>query len=147
LRVSGRGAITTHDRIQAEEDVVVASPRSFGLVFATVLAVYGAVGPWLRHQPLRSWALIAAAVLLVAATVAPRTLNPAAALWQRFGLLMHRVVNPVVMAALYYVALTPCAFIMRTFSTGWSDRLRIDRAARTYWIDRDCPPSSMTRQF
>ena len=116
-------------------------------MFATVFAVYGAVGPWLRHQPLRSWALVVAAVLLAAATIAPRTLNPAAALWQRFGLLIHRVVNPVVMAALYYVALTPCAFIMRTFSNGWSERLRIDAAARTYWINRVSPPSSMTRQF
>jgi hypothetical protein len=136
-----------HDRLQADEEVIVASPRSFGLVFATVLALYGAVAPWLRHQPPRLSALIVAAVLLVVAMLAPRALNPAAALWQQVGLLVHRVVNPIVMAALYYVALTPCAFIMRALSRGWSERLKIDRAATTYWINRDSQPSSMTRQF
>jgi hypothetical protein len=64
-------------------------------------------------------------------------------------LLLHHIVNPIVMAVLYYAAVTPCALIMRTLGRGWKDRFDIDRSAESYWIRRDpsSPPSSMTRQF
>jgi saxitoxin biosynthesis operon SxtJ-like protein len=147
--VSGTDTSAVHDRLNADDEIVVASPQSFGLVFAAVFAIYGGIAPLLRHRPLRAWALVVSVLLLAIAAAAPRLLNPAAQLWQRVGLLLHHVVNPVVMAVLYYGAVTPCAVIMRTLGRGWNDRLDIDRGAESYWIRRDAssPLSSMTQQF
>lgn len=146
--MSGPERSAVHDRLEGDDEIVVASPRSFGLLFAAVFAIYGGVAPLLRHQPLRIWALVVSMLLLAIAAAAPRLLNPAAQLWQRLGLLLHHIVNPVVMAVLFYGAVTPFALIMRTIGRGWSDRFDIDRSVGSYWIRRDTsPPSSMTRQF
>jgi saxitoxin biosynthesis operon SxtJ-like protein len=139
---------SVHDRLQADEEIVIASPRSFGAVFAAVFAAYGAAAPLLRHQPIRVWALVVSATLLLITALAPRLLNPAAQAWQRFGLLLHHIVNPVVMAVVYYLAVTPCAFVMRMLRPELARRFHVDRDAASYWIQRDASSStSMTRQF
>ena len=40
---------TLHYRLEADDDRVEASPRSFGLVFAFVFAAYGGAAPLIRH--------------------------------------------------------------------------------------------------
>jgi hypothetical protein len=60
---------------------------------------------------------------------------------------MHRVMNPVVMAAVFYVAVTPFGLLMRLFRAGPARRMRPDRAARSYWIARDEAASRMDQQF
>ena len=55
---------------------------------------------------------MAADVLLLALTV-PRVLNPFNVLWSRFGLLLHLVVSPVIMALMFFVVITPIALVMR----------------------------------
>ena len=85
----------------------------------------------------------------LAALAVPRLLAPANRLWMKFGLLLHRVTNPLIMGLLFYLTVTPTALIMRALGKDPLS-LRLDPEARTYWIDRDPPgPSaeSMTDQF
>ena len=135
------------DRASHEpEDVVGPSDRSFGLTFAVVFAIVGLLPLWRGGAP-RGWALVVAAVVLTLALVWPRPLAPANRLWLRLGLLMHRVVNPVVMAVLYYGVVTPFGLVMRLFGAGLSRRLRYDPAATTYWKRREAAASRMDQQF
>jgi hypothetical protein len=76
-------------------------------------------------------------------------LRPFNRLWFRFGLLLSRVVNPLVMGLLFYFTVTPIGLIMRALGKD-PLRLRFDRGARTYWIDRQPPgpePETMRQQF
>ena len=66
-----------------------------------------------------------------------------------FGLLLHRVTNPLLMGLVFFLAVTPTAFIMRLMGKD-PLRLRIDRSAKSYWIDREPPgpePDTMRNQF
>jgi large-conductance mechanosensitive channel len=95
------------------------------------------------------WSLGTAAVFLALALAAPKTLAPLSRLWMKFGLLLHAVVNPVVMAFLFFSTVTPIALIMRALGQD-PLRLKLDPAAKTYWIDRTPPgpaPDTMPRQF
>lgn len=124
------------------------SERSFGIVFACVFALLGLV-PWVLGHGLRLWALIVAVLFLAAAFLAPRLLAPLNRLWFKFGLLLHHIVNPIVMALIFFGAVLPTALMVRLFGKDLL-RLKRDDAAQSYWIERDPPgpePQSMTRQF
>jgi hypothetical protein len=129
-----------------EEAAVGPSDRSFGLTFGAIFLVVGLLPLWRAGGP-RWWAVIAAGLLWALALSWPRVLAPANRAWFRIGLLMHRVINPVVMAAVFYVAVTPFGLLTRIFRTGLARRLRPDPHASSYWIARSGQPSRMDQQF
>ena len=128
------------------ETVVGPTDRSFGLTFSAIFALLGLVPLWTRGSA-RAWALVVSAMLLALSVIWPRALAPANRLWLRIGLLLHRVVNPVVMAVLFYLIITPFGLVMRLFGAGLAPRVRRDATARTYWIVRDDAASRMDQQF
>ena len=69
--------------------------------------------------------------------------------WLYVGLLLQRVVSPVVLGILFFLTVTPIGLLMRL--TGKNPlRLGFDREAQSYWIDRQPPgpaPDTMPRQF
>ena len=124
------------------------SNRSFGLVFGVVFIVV-ALLPAVHGAPIRWWALGVAGAFLTAAVLAPRVLTPLNRVWFALGLVLHRVVNPVIMAMMFYGAILPMALLVRLLG---KDLLRLKREpnAASYWIARDPPgpaPGSMTKQF
>ena len=125
----------SHEHLTREDEVKSSSNRSFGLVFAACCFVVGALS-WLSghtHGPY--WFAGSAAFLLVALTL-PRSLGPFNRLWTKFGLLLGAVMAPVMLAAIFYVFVTPIGLLMR--ATGKDPlRLKLDPAATSYWIARD----------
>jgi hypothetical protein len=120
--------------------------RSTGLVFAAVGVILAFV--W-RHNPAVSWIAIAAAVVFAAlALISPLTLRPLNLFWFRLGLLLHKVVNPVIMFAMFAIVIIPGGLLMRI----WRDPLmrRPNRSAATYWLAIDAKAhksGSMRNQF
>jgi hypothetical protein len=102
-----------------------------------------------RNSPTVLWvALGVGAMLAVVSVIAPVLLKPMNILWFKFGLLVHRVVNPIVMFAMFAAVFVPAGAIMRL----WHDPLRSRRTtgASTYWIERresGDTEGSMTNQF
>jgi len=132
---------TAHD-----EEVVGPSDRSFGLVFTVVFTIVALLPLWRRADP-RWWALGVATVFFVLALVWPKALAPANRIWLRIGLLMHRVVNPIVMAAIFYLVVTPFGVVMRRVRGEIAVRRQPDKTATSYWITRSEASSPMDQQF
>ena len=125
------------------------SNRSFGLVMAGAFTLIGVWPALFRGGELRWWLLVPALAFVLAALIFPHVLAPLNFLWTKLGLLMHRVVNPVVMAAMYYGVVMPAGLIMRALGKDIL-KLRRDPTAATYWVKRDNPGSrgaSMRQQF
>lgn len=124
------------------------SDRNFGFVFAAFFALVALLPLWHGH-PVRLWALAVGVLFLLAALFAPQSLAPLNRLWFRLGLLLHKVVNPIVMGALFFGTITPMAWFMRRRGTSPIDtRAHPERAS--YWTERDPPgptPQSMSQQF
>lgn len=138
----------THERLPRDEPGARGSDRGFGLVFSAVSAAVG-LWPRLDGGPVRGWALALAAALLGAALVRAAWLAPFHEVWFRFGLLLHRIVNPIVLAVIYYAAVTPTGLVLRGLGKD-PLRLRADPNAESYWMRRDPPgpePESMKHQF
>jgi len=138
----------THEDFSREDTVKVGSEKAFGIVFAVVFAIIG-LWPLIDGAPVRLWSLVVAGIFLVLAFLLPQTLRPLNLVWFRFGLLLHKVVNPLVMGFLFFSTVLPIAIILRMVGKDPLHR-KFDAAAETYWIKRDPPgpePDSMRHQF
>jgi len=124
------------------------SDRAFGLVFAAFFAIVALLPLW-RGGEVRAWSVAVSAAFALLALALPRVLAPLNRIWTAFGDLLHRIVSPVVLAILYYGVVTPTGFLMRLAGKD-PLRLRFDKAARSYWIERKPPgpaPESLKDQF
>ncbi len=144
--MAGKPAI--HEDYARAGEVKSGSDRAFGMVFAVVFAVIG-LWPLFNDGQIRLWALGMAAAFALAAVIAPATLKPLNRLWFRFGLLLHKIVNPLIMGLIFYLTVLPTGLIMRALGKDLL-RLKFDGEAKSYWIERDPPgpePQSMKNQF
>src|ERR1700688_3540569 len=123
---------STHEVFSRDEEIVAGSDRSFGLVMAAALGAVTLLNGW-HWGRLWPWTGGLAALLLAAAFVRPAVLHPLNLLWLKCGLLLHRVVNPIVMALIFYGTVLPTGLAMRMLG---KDMLRLKRqpGADSYWV-------------
>jgi Saxitoxin biosynthesis operon protein SxtJ len=137
-----------HESLSRDEEVKRPSERRFGLTFGVVFLLLTAL---LTVRGSAAWPvpLALASAFLGLTVFAPELLRPLNQLWLRFGLALHTIISPVVLLALFFVAVTPVAVVARLLGNDFL-RLRFNREATTYWIDRRPPgprPESMRNQF
>jgi hypothetical protein len=138
----------THENFSREQQVNASSNRAFGWVFVTVFLII-ALWPLMFGGVPRWWSLTVSALVMLVTVAAPALLTIPNRLWTRFGLLLHRLVNPVVLGIMFYLVVVPMGLLMRALGKDLL-RLRRDAAAGSYWIKRDPPgprPDSMSDQF
>ena len=139
---------STHESFSRDETVVAGSDRTFGLVMAGAFAAVTLLNGW-HWGTLWPWTGGLAAAFLAAALLRPAILDPLNRAWLKFGLLLHKIVNPVVMAVVFYGTVLPTGLVMRMLG---KDLLRLKRQPDTdsYWIARQPPgpaPESIKDQF
>lgn len=135
-----------HESLVAGE-VKLPSERSTGLVFAAVALIVAI--SWRNHPSVLFSALAISVALALISFLAPHLLRPLNILWFKIGLLLHRVVSPLVMFLIFAVVFVPAGAILRL----WHDPLQLRRRSdvASYWIKREPPSdaaaSSMRNQF
>ena len=141
-------ANNSHEDYSREEHVQGSTDRGFGLVFAGFFALISVLSFW-KGGVGWHWMAPVAAVFLIAAYTVPRVLAPLNKLWTKLGLLIYKVMNPIVLGLLFFVTIMPIGLLMRAFGKDFL-RMKIDRNAKSYWIERTPPgppPQSMRNQF
>jgi Saxitoxin biosynthesis operon protein SxtJ len=137
-----------HESLSRDEEVKRPSERRFGFTFGVVFLLLAAL---LTVRDSAAWPvpLALALVFLGLAKFVPELLRPLNHLWLRFGLVLHAAVSPIVLIALFFFVITPIGLVARLAGKDFL-RLRFNREAATYWIDRRPPgprPESMRNQF
>jgi hypothetical protein len=139
---------TLHEDLRREERTIGPSDRKFGLTIGTALALV-AVWKSINGSIWGPVCGVLAAALIGGALLRPALLSPLNDIWLRFGLVLHRIVSPVIMAFLFYGTIVPLGLLMRALDKD-PLRLKLDKTAGSYWLPRsdDRPPSeSMRQQF
>ena len=121
------------------------SPKSFGVVFSIVFLIVS-LYPLINSEVLSIWALIVSVVFLLLAFIAPNTLSLPNKLWFNFGMLLGSIIAPIVMALVFFVIVLPTGLIMRLLDKDLLKQ-KIDKNAKSYWIERNEPMGSMKNQF
>ncbi len=126
------------------KDIKISSNRSFGIVFFVVFLLIG-LYPLLKGDNIRIWSLILAIIFIVLGLVNSKLLSPINLLWFKFGILLGRFISPVVMGIIFFLVVTPTAFILRLFG---KDVLNLKKNNEpTYWIENKDKSSRMKNQF
>ena len=133
---------STHESFVQEEAANPGSDRTFGLVMAGALAILALLNGW-HHGRLWPWEAAIAALFLFTALQRPALLHPLNRLWMKLGLVLHRVVNPIVMGLLFFGTIWPTGLVMRMRGR---DLLRLKRepSSDSYWIARSPGPAPET---
>ena len=121
------------------------SPKSFGVVFSIVFLIV-ALYPLTNSEDIRLWAIIISAIFLLLAFVASQILALPNKLWFKFGILLGSIIAPIVMALVYFLTVLPTGLIMRLLGKDLLKQ-KLDKNAKSYWIERSEPMGSMKNQF
>jgi predicted membrane metal-binding protein len=124
------------------------SDRGFGLVFAAAFLLIG-LWPLKKGAPVRMTALAAGASFLILSLAWPRILHPLNRVWTLFGLLLSRIMTPIVTTVIFGLLFVPAGIAMRLAGKDLL-RLRRDPALSSYWMERappGPPAGTMANQF
>ena len=138
----------THESFSSSNELQPGSDRTFGIVFAVV---FGLVSSYLlisgKHYHLSIGGLSVA--FLATALIMPRLLRPLNRLWFKIGLLLHKIISPLVMGLIFFSTVVPTGLLMRLFGKR-PLALKFDPSVKSYWIERgpaEPSPESMKNQF
>jgi len=126
------------------DKVKIGSNKNFGIVFFIFFLIVGTY-PIFFQGELRIWSLIVSIIFLLLGIINSRFLTPLNLLWFKFGMLLGRIVSPIVMGLVFFLVVTPTGLIMRILN---KNLLRLKKKnIKTYWIERSSIKSDMKNQF
>jgi len=144
-----RWQMQTHEPVTSFRKVTIGSNRKFGFASSILFAILG-LWPLLHKAGSPRWVLISLSLaVMVVSLRRPLWLMPLNRTWFKLGLALNRIVNPVVMAILFFGAVVPLGWYLRRRGEDLL-RVKMEPQATTYWIAREPPspaPNSMKRQF
>ena len=127
-----------------EKKIKVSSNKSFGIVFSIFFLLIS-VYPLLNNDPIYYWSLFVSFIFFVLGLMNSKILSPLNLLWLKFGILLGKIVSPVVMGIIFFLVVTPISIILKIFG---KDVLNLKfNNNKTYWIVKDGPKSNMKKQF
>jgi hypothetical protein len=122
----------------------VSSNKSFGLVFFMFFLIVS-LYPLFNNEQIRIWSLIISLMFLLVSLMYAKILTPLNIIWSKLGTLLGTLISPIVMAAVFFIVVTPTALIMRILGKNLLSLKKINK--KTYWIERSSKKSMMKNQF
>ena len=122
--------------------------RKFGLMVGGVFAVLGLLFLW-RHKAHYPYFLWPGAVSVLFGAILPRALKWIYIAWMSVAFVLGFVMAHVILAVLFYLVITPIGLLAKLAGKDFLS-LKLDRAAKSYWIPREKKPKSAAdyeRQF
>ena len=130
------------------KDFPLPSNQSFGRLFVIVFALLAGVA-WWHDKPFYPWLAGVSVLFAIVTLAAPQWLTPLNKAWMGLAYLLNKIVSPIVLGILFFLAVTPLGVGMRLMGKD-PMRRKLDRDAKSYWIPRDPPgpaPESLQDQF
>ena len=126
------------------DDIKISSNRSFGIVFFIVFILI-AFYPLINQQEIRIWSVLISLLFLILGIINSKILTPLNKVWFKFGIFLGKIISPIVMGLIFFLVVTPIAFLMRILK---KDLLNLKFSKNnSYWIDKAGPKSKMKNQF
>ena len=126
------------------DDIKISSNRSFGIVFFIVFILI-AFYPLINQEEIRIWSVLISLLFLILGIINSKILTPLNKVWFKFGIFLGKIISPIVMGLIFFLVVTPIAFLMRILK---KDLLNLKFSKNnSYWIEKTDPKSSMKNQF
>ena len=120
------------------------SRRSFGILFFIVFLIIAFL-LFKDGETLWNWSLIVSLIFLLLGLSNSRLLGPLNFAWIKFGMILGKIIAPIIMGLIYFVIITPIGLFMRLIG---KDLLQKKFSKNnSYWIKREKNIGSMKKQF
>ncbi len=118
--------------------------KAFGWFFAAVFTTTAAYAYWKGWGTFTQVSAILAICFASATLLYPKLLAPLNQLWYGLGMLLGKIVSPIVLGLIFFVLITPVSLVTRLFGR---DELKMKkRNVESYWTDRS-PPGPPSDSF
>tara|TARA_X000000950_G_scaffold205530_1_gene247254 strand:- start:31987 stop:32370 length:384 start_codon:yes stop_codon:yes gene_type:complete len=120
------------------------SNKSFGLFFSFIFIIIS-LYPLKDGDSIRIWSLSISLIFLVLGLLNSNILRPLNKAWFRLGVYLGNIISPMIMAAIFFIIITPIGFLMRVFNKNLINLKKEDK--KSYWIKKQNNPTNMSDQF
>ena len=126
------------------DDIKISSNRSFGIIFFVVFLLI-ALYPLTYGGEIRIWFVLVSLIFLILGLLNSKFLNPLNKVWFQFGIILGKIISPLIMGIIFFIIVTPIGIIMRLSG---KDLLNLKYSRdKSYWIEKSGPKSKMKKQF
>ena len=115
----------------------------FGLIFFVLFLIIG-LYPLKSDGIVRIWSIILSLVFLIITIIRPNLFVFLNRLWSQFGLLIGKIISPIIMGFVFFFVVTPIGLLVRILR---KDVMGLKRGESSYWINRKDKVQSMEKQF
>ena len=115
----------------------------FGLIFFVLFLIIG-LYPLKSDGIVRIWSIILSLVFLIITIIRPNLFIFLNKLWIQFGLLIGKIISPIIMGFVFFLVVTPVGLLVRILK---KDVMGLKRGESSYWINRKDKAQSMKKQF
>ena len=129
-----------------KKKIKINSNKSFGLVFFVIFFIIAFWSFKGEFSQIKTFPLIISFIFLVLGIINSNILTPLNKLWFKFGLMLGRLISPVIMASIFFLIVTPIGLIMKVARKDSMGK-KYNKKAKSYWLKRQYPISTMKRQF
>ena len=127
-----------------DQNIKLPSNRSFGIVFFFVFFLFS-LYPLINGNEILLWSLIVSIIILILGLINSKLLTPLNKIWFKFGILLGKIISPIIMSIIFFLVVTPIGFTMRLLG---KDLLNLKfNKNQSYWIKKNEPKSKMKNQF
>jgi hypothetical protein len=116
---------------------------TFGTLFFILFLIVG-LYPLKSDEFIRIWSVVLSLVFLIITIIRPNLFTFLNKLWIQFGILLGKIISPIVMALVFFIVVTPIGILVRIFK---KDVMGLKIGASSYWINRKNKVQSMKKQF
>ena len=124
--------------------IKIGSNKNFGIVFFIFFLIIS-LYPLINNENIRLWSLIVSIFFLTLGLLNSPILTPLNKLWFKFGILLGKIISPIIMGIIFFFIVTPIGIIMRILR---KDILCLKfNDEKSYWIEKNGLKSKMKNQF
>ena len=116
---------------------------TFGVLFFILFLIIG-IYPLKSGGVIRIWSVVLSSLFLIITIIRPNFFTFLNKLWIQFGILLGKIISPVVMGLVFFFVVTPIGILVRILK---KDVMGLKRGASSYWINREDKVQSMKKQF
>ena len=116
---------------------------TFGVLFFILFLIIG-IYPLKSGGVIRIWSVVLSSLFLIITIIRPNLFTFLNRLWIQFGILLGKIISPVVMGLVFFFVVTPIGILVRILK---KDVMGLKRGAPSYWINREDKVQSMKKQF
>ena len=116
---------------------------AFGIFFYILFLIIGFY-PLISGGVIRIWSVVLSLVFLIITIIRPNLFTFLNKLWIQFGILLGKIISPIVMGLIFFFVVTPTGIFVKILK---KDVMGLKRGASSYWVNREDKTQSMKKQF